>query len=438
MKTLVRLLVSAFVPLAALRLLAQTAPAPAAPPAEETVTLSPFEVRTDRDVGYTATSALAGGRIETPLKETPSAVSILTREFLEDIGALSFNDAAAWAPNVIEGAVTQTFGDYNVNIRSIGASFPTRNYFRWYVSSDSYNTERLEFARGPNSILFGDANVGGVNTTWTKQALFRSRRSVQVRTDSAGGYRVALDLSQPAGDVMAVRLNALKDTLRGWRDYDKPWRDSLHLALTFRLGAQTQFRAEAEDGQYRRTGFAETFNDQSSNWDRTTVFSGGTAPSTTGTGVARLNSTATDDYLVYVPTLAAEGLMNWRGFFQSTGRGLRLLPGGRNIPNFPTLPKREFSLQPPDAFIQTDYSAWSFYLEHRFNRHLAVQLAFNHQDQSRLYHAGSWIDHRIDVNTVLPTGAANPYFGKAFAEVIPQKQIQENELDDWRISVAYK
>jgi outer membrane receptor protein involved in Fe transport len=413
----------------------QTAPAPAA---EEAVTLSPFEVRTDRDVGYTATSALAGGRIETPLKETPSAVSILTREFLEDIGALSFNDAAAWAPNVIEAAVTQTFGDYNVSIRSIGASFPTRNYFRWYVSSDSYNTERLEFARGPNSVLFGDANVGGVNTTWTKQALFRDRRSVQVRADSDGGYRASFDLNQAAGNRLAVRINALQDTLKGWRDYDEPTRDSLHTALTFRLGADTQFRAEAEMGQYVRTGFAETFNDQSSNWNRTTVFTGGAAPSTTGTGVARLNSTVTDDYFVYLPSLAAQGLMNWRGFFQSTGRALRLLPQGRDLANFPALPAREFSIQPTDARITTDYRTWTFYLEHRLNRRLAAQLAFNHQDQSRLLYNGSWIDQRIDVNTVLPTGGANPHFGRAFSEVTPQKAIQENELSDWRLSLQFK
>ena len=47
-----------------------------------------------------------------------------------------------------------------------------------YVASDTYHTERLEFARGPNSILFGDGNPGGINTTFTKQALFVPRRSV--------------------------------------------------------------------------------------------------------------------------------------------------------------------------------------------------------------------------------------------------------------------
>ena len=61
---------------------AQTAPAASAtPPAKdglEVVTLSAFQVTSERDIGYTATCALAGGRIDTPLKETPSAVTIIT------------------------------------------------------------------------------------------------------------------------------------------------------------------------------------------------------------------------------------------------------------------------------------------------------------------------------------------------------------------------
>jgi len=113
------------------------APAPSTPESDKAITLAAFEVSTDRDVDYTASSALAGGRIETPLKETPSAISILTAEFLEDIGATNFASAAEWAPNSIPVGDTATFGEQNTNIRGVGNSFPSRNYFRWYVSSDS-------------------------------------------------------------------------------------------------------------------------------------------------------------------------------------------------------------------------------------------------------------------------------------------------------------
>ncbi len=430
--------------LSASALSGQTAPvSPTAPIAtsatEKTITLAAFEVSTERDVGYTASSALAGGRIDTLLKETPSAITVLTAEFLEDIAATSFGSAAEWAPNSIPVGETSTTGDYNVNIRGVGNSFPSRNYFRWYVSSDNYNTERLEFARGPNSILFGDGNPGGINTTFTKQALFVPRRSVQVRADSFGGYRASFDYNIPAGQRLAVRVNAMTDQLKGWRDYDEPTRNSAHLAATLRVAKETQLRGEYEQGKYRRFSFAQSFADQSANWNRTATYNGITAPSTTGTGVARFNTAVADDYLVYDPSQASLGIVNWRGFFQTTGTGLRMLPEGRpQVARFPTLPSREFSLQPPDAYVDTTYHSWTFYLEHRFQAGIIAQLAFNHQDQHRIGNFRVWDQHRIDVNTVLPSGAPNPNFGKAFSDVQPQRTVQENTLSDWRLSLAYK
>lgn len=416
---------------------APTTPAPAA--GDKTITLAAFEVSTDRDVGYTASSALAGGRVDTLLKETPSAISVLTAEFLEDIAATSFGTAAQWAPNSIPVGDTATTGEYNTNIRGVGNSFPSRNYFRWYVSSDNYNTERLEFARGPNSILFGDGNPGGINTTFTKQALWVPRRTVQLRTDTYGGYRANFDYNVPAGNRFAVRVNALVDKLKGWRDYDEPFRYSTHVAATFKLAKETQIRGEYEQGNYRRFSFAQSFADQSSNWNRTTLYNGVTAPPTAGTGVARLNSGVNDDYLVLDPNQAALGIVNWRGSFQTTGTGLRILPEGRPaVARFPAIPSREFSLQPPDAYGDTNYHSWTFYLEHRFKAGIIAQAAFNHQDQSRLGNFRVWDQHRIDVNTVLPNGQPNPNFGKAFADVQPQKTLQENTLSDWRLSLAYK
>lgn len=44
-------------------------------------TLSPFEVNTDRDVGYTASNSLAGGRLNTDLRDTAAAISVLPRSF---------------------------------------------------------------------------------------------------------------------------------------------------------------------------------------------------------------------------------------------------------------------------------------------------------------------------------------------------------------------
>src|SRR5882672_4363021 len=54
---------------------------------DETVTLTPFEVTSSKDTGYQATDTLAGTRIRTDLRDVGSAIQVITKEFLRDIGA---------------------------------------------------------------------------------------------------------------------------------------------------------------------------------------------------------------------------------------------------------------------------------------------------------------------------------------------------------------
>ena len=61
---------------------AQTAPVPKPETSGEAITLTPFNVSAEKDVGFVAASSLAGGRIATALKDTPVAYSVVTAEFL--------------------------------------------------------------------------------------------------------------------------------------------------------------------------------------------------------------------------------------------------------------------------------------------------------------------------------------------------------------------
>src|SRR5690349_7716915 len=73
---------------------AQTAPAPtpatkdhdaSASSLEEPMTvLDPFTVTTEHE-GYQADDTLAGGRVRTNLKDTPSSLSVVTKKFLTNL-----------------------------------------------------------------------------------------------------------------------------------------------------------------------------------------------------------------------------------------------------------------------------------------------------------------------------------------------------------------
>ena len=71
---------------------AQQAPQPSAttPPASNTddaIELSPFEVSASKNIGYQATDTLAGTRIRTNLKDVAASISVINKEFMDDIGA---------------------------------------------------------------------------------------------------------------------------------------------------------------------------------------------------------------------------------------------------------------------------------------------------------------------------------------------------------------
>lgn len=430
--------------------LAQTTPSQpqTAEKESDTVMLSPFEVRTDGDVGYTAASALAGGRTDTPLKLTSASISVMTSQFLEDIGSTNFRSAGEWALNWAPQLDQNTSyaSGFSINYRNMGNTFASRNYFLWYVESDSYNTERYEFARGPNAVVFGDGGPGGISTTWTKRPRFdRAATAFNFRLDSYAGYRTSIDVNRPITKSLALRLNAFAENAPAYKDFTHNERQGVHLAGIYRLTQKNQFRFEGEFGLQDRTLYPSYYLDQASYWNRATAYNGTTVPVLTNTGVARIS---TSNYFVYIPGTANNGLNDWGPYYQTTGTGFGLLPNGdtrTDIPNAPRLPKKEFNLQPPDSVGRLYYYAYTFYLDHRFSDNLFVEVAYNRFRNDRHSHGSQSLfnTYRIDVNETLPGGGLNPNFGKPFTDNERVKALQGNIVSDaralanWRFETSW-
>ena len=208
------LAVTASVLLLPMAALAQSVPSPALAAAlaepKATVTLSPFEVSEDKDQGYAASHSLAGGRVNTELIKTPADVTVLTKEFLRDIGALDYLDAAPYMTSMSQTApvATTDFGHNQSLFRGLPASVQMRNYFRVTRPVDGYIIERLEGLRGPNSLLFGDGAIGGGLNTMTKRARTgKSFGEFTLRGDSEGSRYGALDVNRALNATTAVRAN---------------------------------------------------------------------------------------------------------------------------------------------------------------------------------------------------------------------------------------
>ncbi len=424
--------------------LAAQQPQPAAPvnEEEEVIVLTPFDVKTNSDVGYVATSSLAGGRTDTPLKDTPSAISVVTKEFMNDIAATGVRDVAEWTVNATPNhntSNTVTNQAYELVIRGQSAGFPSRNYFVWYVNSDHYATERLEFARGPNGVLFGDSTAAGLITTYSKRPILQKNRYVfSLRGDSEGGYRATVDLNQAIGDKGAIRLNALKEIGADWRDRVEYPRKGAQLSAAYRVTDRTTVRAEGEWGLYKRNVAPLTYWDNMSFWTNPAlVYNGGTPlPANTAQGVARMNTNT------YVPSLPQLGVANWSTFSRTVGSAMTIYPDAArtDIPNSPVLPYREFNLNAPDMVNQYDYGTYTAYIDHRFSDDFFIQFAYNYLENTSedLGSRESFYNLSLDLNSVLPNGATNPKFLVPYAEVTPWTNVQGNEVDDLRLMGTYK
>lgn len=184
---------------------AQPASSPAHPTDNEPVRLSVFEVTSSKDDGYRATNAISGTRLDTPIKDLPLTINVLTRELLEDIGALEFNDVLKYATGVY---VRNNDGD-NYVIRGQRIDYKYRDGMRRYDFAPTANIERVEILKGPTGILYGISYPGGVINYVTKRPDFaKAAGSASVSAGSFEAFGATLDLNRPlVAGKLAARVN---------------------------------------------------------------------------------------------------------------------------------------------------------------------------------------------------------------------------------------
>ncbi len=428
---------------------AQTAPAPTASAtatkSEETILLTPFQVSTDKDRGYFGGSTLAGGRADTPLKITPASISVMTKEFLEDFDLTDMNQALSWTvgADAPTGGESGAFGGnrFQTSFRGVdgNGNFPVRNGSINYYVADSYNSERYDFSRGPNAALFGDGGPGGLQGSTSKQARLNSKfTSTSARVDSFGGYRTTLDTNYGLGQV-ALRLNLLRQDIKAIQKGTSNQQNGFTVALTYKLTDNTQFRAEVQRDGESNVAYRRLYNEQASRWNRTTVNETNTAiPSPNDSGLGQISPT--NDYQLW--NFGTNSLMNYKGFqYQSLGLGYQIPWRGRaDLPNFKPGIGKTYALGPADTIIDRDFNYQAFTLDHRVNANLYVQLGIVKNDGDPYYENADNppADYRLDVNRLLPSGASNPNFGKAYADFQQGYAYQQDRVREYKFAGTYK
>ena len=203
---------------------------------DEVYELSPFEVSTDSDVGYLATQTLAGTRIRTDLKDVGSAISVVTAEFIKDVGATDNSTLLQYTTNAEVAGTSGTYAGLGTGtsldetgslrapggaqrVRGLAAADNTRDFYITDIPWDSYNTSRIDIQRGPNALLFGLGSPAGIVNASMDTAEFYDIGEVKLRVGQYGSMRGSFNLNrQIVEDVLAIRIAGLSDRTKFKQD----------------------------------------------------------------------------------------------------------------------------------------------------------------------------------------------------------------------------
>jgi hypothetical protein len=214
------------------------------------------------DAGWSANDTLSASRIKQALKDVPVAIDAITADFAQDLGLHTADEITPFVANVSALPIMENDnqkGNFSFRGLSQGNSL-SRNYFRWYVPSDTYNVERIDFGKGSNSLIFGDGEPGGNGAVFTKRPLPANHGGVVGYYNSNEGYRALIDLNRRVRPGLDFRLNAITREEKTFQDASGYKFDGVTLAALWQPGKSTAIRLEGEWGDYSSArGFAGIF-----------------------------------------------------------------------------------------------------------------------------------------------------------------------------------
>ena len=444
------------------------------------VILNPFVVSTDANKGYYASETLSGTQLKSQVRDLANPITILTEEFMRDIGAVNYEEALEFLPS------TQAFkGDTSdpesvssrtgtpFTVRGFRSSSLTNNFFTSRIKVDNFNTETVTQSRGPNSLLFGLGSVGGGLDATNKLGRFNANsHSLDVRLDSEGSKRVSLDINRIiVPKKLALRFAALSTDQRTPREFQYMRRNSAYLNFTLQpfkgatihLNAETGRIDELNPRPYQAYDSVSAWlNDprtplqKANTIDLALVQSGTTAARNAArnliTGVSQGFSTT--NYLVYIMNAPQLGVQNWnfksRGseaFVNGLAQSQTSISGATRVPGV-SFPLATVVSGPSDYF-DTTYDKFSASWQQQILEKTFVELAGAYEtaededwqpvsrgDYEVFIDNNYYLPSQLAVNNPDPTKPLNPYFGTPYVESNATLQNRSTTLKQYRATLT--
>jgi outer membrane receptor protein involved in Fe transport len=343
----------------------------------------------------------------------------------------------------------------------------SRDFINTRAADDAYNSEQFSFTRGPNSILFGIGNPGGIMNSISKRAKFIDASQLALRADTNDSARASIDLNRVLWkNRAAIRFAAVKDESHTNRKPSDRVAHRQYGAFTAKPFAQTTVRIHGEHGRLNSLNVRPwAASDGLSAWiaagspEIPANMDGGGAtyanlpsdPAGRPTRAANLAVLTAAGFEIQNPSPVAMVVDNsasplpvltQMGFI-TTGRPA--LPGGDRVPtllNSP-IPYTANVLGYGNSLVQ-HLATYSIALEQKVGENLFIEAVYNRQRTNNWnnYSSGNqdniYQDRQRNLltwdNRILP----NPNYGRYFVSNIAVTSLRTDYLDQTaRVTASY-
>ncbi|MES2015541.1 MAG: TonB-dependent siderophore receptor [Pseudomonadota bacterium] len=203
-------------------------------------TLEEVKVIGKAEASYAVKSTLSATRTDTLLRDTPQAITVITKELMRDQAMQSMADVIRYVPGIVTAQ-----GEGNRDTAVFRGNSSTGDFYvdgirddvQYY--RDFYNIDSVEALKGSNAMIFGRGGSGGVINRVSKQPEWTPVREASLTLGSWNNRRVTADVGQPISTNVALRVNAMVEDSDSYRNHVNVQRKGINPTLAIRAGANT-------------------------------------------------------------------------------------------------------------------------------------------------------------------------------------------------------
>ncbi|MES1926230.1 TonB-dependent siderophore receptor [Salinisphaera sp. T31B1] len=208
--------------------------------------------------GYVVDSSQGATKTDTPLIRTPQTVDVVTRDQIEDQGALTVNNALRYTPGVFTGLAGSSSRQTTVSLRGFPGGDVNNTFLDGLrlandagaysnIQIDPFFLERIDVVKGPSSVLYGRAQPGGLVNFVTKKPQAEQQGLVRFYGGSfdtfGGGFDVTGAL--PDAALGSYRVVASAETSDTQYDVVKSERYTIMPEVSLNLAEDTTLLLQA-------------------------------------------------------------------------------------------------------------------------------------------------------------------------------------------------